>query len=283
MSTKDVLDETMDTIEKTLDVMEGAEQAVDCTDLLARRTRVSLAIGITLGAAAGGSLAWFLTKRHYKFKYETLAEQEIAEAKAFYNRLAKQELGASVESNDRDAQLSESGAAAAEALVKYKGNVADDEDSLDIEESVEVEVTPQQPIRSNIFEDRRPIDDAWDQDAEDLYRATIGEGEPYIICDKEFLENENEYEQKSLTYFAEDDVLVDESDKPIELIDRVVGEENLIHFGKGTMDNRRLLVRNDRLSMDFEVLKRDGSYSKEVLGLQHSDGPRVRKMRRDIE
>lgn len=260
-------------------VEDTVEHVIDSADVVPGRPAVYIAVGLVVGAGAGGSIAWLISKRRYKLKYEQLAQQEIAEAKAFYNKLAKSELNWNGD-EPKEQELTERGAKAADALVKYRGDgAAVGEEIVVTEEEIEVEV---QPATSNVFE-RNRADLVWDQDQEDAYRATIGEGEPYIICQKEYMENENDYEQKTFTYFAEDDVLVDEQDKPIELIDMVAGEENLTRFGHGTTDNRIVLIRNDKLRLDFEVVKNDGSYSKEVLGFQHSDGPKVRKMRREVE
>lgn len=257
---------------------EAVDNVIDSVDVVSGRPAVYLAIGIVVGAGAGGSIAWIVAKRRYQFKYETLAQQEIAEAKAFYNQLAKSELNRSVDEPDEQ-ELTQQGAEAASALMNYRGDGAAVGDIVVVEETTEVEVRPQ---TSNVFE-RNRADLVWDQDQEEAHRATLNVDEPYIICQKEYMENEDDYSQVSFTYFAEDDVLVDEKEKPIDLVDSVVGEDNLTRFGHGTTDNRIVLVRNDKLRMDFEVLKNDGSYSKEVLGFQHSDGPKVRKMRRDIE
>ena len=265
---------------------ETIEEVIDAVDVVSGRSAIYIAVGLAVGAAAGASITWLVAKRHYKAKYAELATQEIAEARALYNKLSKGELKFPVVEHE-DKELSESGAKAAEALVNYRGDGAAFGEHVKVTETVEVNV---EPVTTNVFRDRAipegdliPEEDRWDQDREEAYRVSLGEDEPYIICDKEYLENELDHEQTTLTYFAEDDVLVDEQDKPIELIDPVVGEENLMHFGKGTTSNNVVLIRNHKLSMDFEVTKREGSYTKEVLGFQHSDGPKVRKMRRDIE
>lgn len=282
--------EILDGIEKTLEETEAALDRIEsAADDVVRRPAVYLAVGITVGAATGAGIAWFISKRHYRLKYERLAEQEISEAKAFYNRLAKDDLvkpADSAESDERGvSKLTETGERAVRAMTNYQGRgiVSAPEDGTLMreveEEETEIEVVP---VTSNVF-DARNSDDVWDQDAEEAHRATLNAGDPYIISHMEYNENENSYDQRTFTYFAEDDVLVDDSDKPIDLIDAVVGEGNLTRFGHGTLDNRIVHIRNDKLGMDFEIVKNERSYSKEVLGIQHSDGPTVRKMRRDRE
>lgn len=224
----------------------------------------NLALAGAVGLVGGATVAWFVAKRHYKSVYETLAEQEIAEAKEFYARYHK--VG---EYSTPEGAVSASGIAAAEALTRYQGGNPEPEETVVVEERTEA---------TNVFVSRQ-ANDEWDQDAEDQLRTTIGDNDPYIISKDEFMANENDYQNPSLAYFAEDDVLVDEQEKPIEQIEMVVGEDNLTKFGHGSGDNRVVYIRNDKLGCDFEIIKNDGSYSKEVLGFQHSDGPKVRKFR----
>ena len=54
--------------------------------------------------------------------------------------------------------------------------------------------------------------------------------------------------------------------------DDAVGEMNLHRFGHGSGDNNVVYIRNDRLENDFIVLRSQGEYAKEVLGLRHSHG-----------
>lgn len=95
------------------------------------------------------------------------------------------------------------------------------------------------------------------------------ENQPHIITDEEFLMSEDlRYEQYTLTYYAGDDVLVNQEDKPVEGKQRLitVGEDNL-KFGEKSNDPRIVYIRNPQLTMDLEVILNDGKYSVEVLGL----------------
>lgn len=238
-----------------------------------------LAVVSAVALGAGAGIAWLISKQYYKSKYERLAEQEIAEAKAFYSQFYKKDDYATP--GDAVEALGAGGTEAAVALEQYGAKRLQDV-AVNVVETVDIEVKAmdsEEPIRSNIFTDRES-DEVWDQDKEEAYRASLDPGVPYIISQMEFNENPEDHDQQTLTYFAEDDVLVDEKDQPISLTDQTVGDENLTRFGHGHMDNRIVLVRNDRLQMDFEVVLNDGSYAKQVLGFQHSDEPTVKKFRR---
>ncbi len=89
-------------------------------------------------------------------------------------------------------------------------------------------------------------------------------------------------EQVSLTYFDGDDVLVDDRDQPVPDPDDSIGEDHLGRFGVGSKDNNIVYVRNDRLELDFEILRSNGKYAQEVLGfIEHSEHRGVRKFRHD--
>lgn len=100
---------------------------------------------------------------------------------------------------------------------------------------------------------------------------------PYIISADEFNANEGDFEQRSLTYYEDDDVLADEKDLIIEEVEAVVGVDNLTKFGVGSGNKDLLFIRNERLECDFDVSRHESSYSKVVLGFVEE--PIVQKRR----
>lgn len=119
---------------------------------------------------------------------------------------------------------------------------------------------------SNIFVDGRGIEE-FDYAAEVDRRSP---DEPYVITHDEFMENENGWEQNTLTYYNGDDVLTDEKDVPVPDIEAVVGSESLTKFGYGSRDKNVVYVRNEKLESDYEITLSMGEYAKEVAGFQHS-------------
>lgn len=90
---------------------------------------------------------------------------------------------------------------------------------------------------------------------------------PYIISHDEYMANEKEYRQITVTYYAGDEVLVDaEDDQPIVKAERSVGVENL-QFGLWSGDQNVVYIRSDPFECEFEVLYHEGKYSEVVLGL----------------
>jgi hypothetical protein len=256
MATKEVLDtieETIDTIEETLDVID------DAWLVFTRKQKKGLIFsavlvgsGIALAAATTGYL---FAQKKLKAKYEKISEQEISEAKQFYAVLnSKETPGEAVER--LIPSQSESLTSAAEALRSYQG-----EEVENSEPDVVVEV--------NVFE--RAQQDVEDFDIEEEMKNRT-RNVPYIIHHDEYMEADPGYPQQTLTYYEGDDTLTDEQDTPIIAVNDVIGEGNL-RFGYGSGDSGTVFIRNDKLSLDFEVVKSDGKYAHEVLGFEHSDMP----------
>jgi hypothetical protein len=125
----------------------------------------------------------------------------------------------------------------------------------------------------------------WDYDTELLLREN---GEPYVIHQDERYEKEN-MNQVVYTYWAVDDVLTDEDNRPLPHAQEIVGLKNL-KFGHGTDDDDVVFVRNEDLELEMEICRTHQSYAEEVLGhdppdqaetsLEHSTRSRPQKRRK---
>lgn len=219
---------------------------------------------------AGGALAYVLTKRSLEAKYEQIIAEEIAEAKAFYSKLNKKEEFADPTKLVTPYQ----------EVVEELGYGKLHGEDLAAESERFMERINEE-IEDITEHDEIVTEDGFDYKAEMANRTPE---KPYIIHHDEFFENEQDYPQVSLTYFEEDDILVDEKDSPIPDVEGTVGQENL-RFGHGSKDNNIVYIRNERLELDFEVIRNKGNYAKEVLGfIEHSEKiGRPRKFRRDYE
>lgn len=126
------------------------------------------------------------------------------------------------------------------------------------------EIEVEEPQIVNIFHSKEG--DGWDWDEERKFRERTSEdGIGYIIHRDEFFNEESGYSQSTLTYYAGDEILVDEQEVPIYNHKAIVGE---LRFGHGSSDSNVVYIRNDRLKGEYEVIKDDGSYEIEVLGQQ---------------
>lgn len=253
-------------------------------------------IGMTVFSTAVGATAGFIyAKRKLTAEFEAVAEQEIADAKAFYSTLNKkgefETPAQAVEKLVGPEAVARDEAAA--ALASYQGQsvevVTADEGLMEVAEEVQAQVQeensehPIEPQKSQVlFEGVALNVDAWDIDAE---RMNSELGRPYVITENEWSENSDNNDRQVLTYFASDDTLVDENEAMIDDINGTVGQDNMKRFGHGCDDPNVVFIRNEKLATDFEVLRHNGSYAEEVLGLvetddhvEHSAMPRRRRL-----
>lgn len=258
-------------IDNIEDVVETAVPNVVET-IEAFKTNKALVVGVAIvAAAAGAAVGYYVAEKRLRTKYDEILADQIEQARAFYATLNKADYPSP---EDLVKERQPQAVAAAEALETYKGGITDprgdivespEDGTLMIRRTEEVEVQSH-----NIFVDGKPINgDDWDQDAEESSRTP---GAPYVITQEEFFENETNYEQMQMTYYAGDDVLVDEDSKEmLQNSDAVVGDDNLTRFGHGSKDKHIVYIRNDEKQLEFEIARSHGKYSKEVLGLDDDD------------
>jgi hypothetical protein len=277
----ETIEHSLDAIEETLDTVERIPK-VNLNGTTKKQQMLILAVTAGFSLLGGAAVGAAVSMKRFKTKYEQLAEDEIAEARRYYSVLNKEgKLGDPVTALEELVQ--EQGYAAPPSSVTTSAGhpALVGPETTNGEDAVE----PQQVLDRNVFAGTQPAKDNFDLEAEMLTRT---ETEPYVLSHDEYFTGEKDYIQTTLTYFVEDDVLIDARDDIIDDPDSTVGEVNLQKFGHGSRDNRIVYVRNDRLEVDFEVIRSEGSYSKDVLGgaLKHSNRPgsgRARRMRRDDE
>jgi hypothetical protein len=107
--------------------------------------------------------------------------------------------------------------------------------------------------------------DHWDYEEEVPNRT---KEKPYILHRDEFWAEEENYDQSTLTYYVEDDILTDQDDTPIYGYLSVTGP---LLFGHGSGDPNVVHVRNDKQSAEYEIIRVDGSYAREILGVGAED------------
>lgn len=133
-------------------------------------------------------------------------------------------------------------------------------------------VVENEPIIANVF-----AEDEWDYEAEVAKRT---EDEPYVLHRDEFYSDEQGYTQSTLTYYAGDDMLVDEENKPIYNFNVILGP---LLFGHGSGDENVFYIRNDKLRAEYEITRDLGLYSVEVLGLEIEDNARTTNLQHSAD
>lgn len=270
-------------------------------DLL-KTPRAQITIASVVSLIVGGTVVHVVDAKRLEAKYADLAEQEIADAKRFYGELSTRSGMSDKPGSPTDLvallhpeESSEpSVVAAADALLKYQGfhqkdplvrtNIFTDKEFVDQDpdETIivsEVEIVDGEVVAADVV--------VYNNEDSAIPMSVVHKDreEPYIISEEIWQAGEMGYDQPQVTYYAGDDVLADENDQLIDNVEQVVGTDNLLRFGEGTDNENGLFIRNNKLKLDLEVQRSDGSYKFEVLGLEHSDDrrqhnrPGVRKFR----
>lgn len=230
-------------------IEEVGDEVVDALRQVSARAAIAAGAVTTLAGAFAG---YFVAERRLRAKYEQLAEEEIAGMREHFRQrlVARETPKPSVEELGRvTAELGYD--TPAQPWPKSDPPIPEIDD--DVEEPEE---------KHNVFEDQF----VWDLEAEQAKRS---EDAPYVIHVDE--RNEDEYTQTTMTYYEGDDVLCDSGDRVVTEVDNVVGIENMDRFGHGSTDPNIVYIRNEALAVDIEVVKSEGTYEEEVLGLKHSE------------
>lgn len=268
-----VNEEVLETAEKALDVIEDKldviEQGIGNVVTVTKNNPFLLAGALIMGVSLGAFVGYKFAQKRLERQYEERLVEEIAAAKEFHQRMAKRGEYESPESAV-EALIPEE---VVEAVQSYQGRgkpVPYDKIGPSEESKVAAVEVKETTIKANVFADRAPDPRDWDYDREIALRAEKPD-EPYVISFEEFNENEPQHEQVTITYFALDDTLADERQQPIDNTDYTVGDDNLTRFGHGSADKNVVYVRNEKIDMDFEIIRSEGSYKKDVLGFDEDE------------
>lgn len=221
------------------------------------------AAGAMVGAGIGSLVTWRLLKKHYA----DFAQEEINAVKAHYSKIFK-------DGPDEDIT---------NIVAKYKDKVDDlgyvtseSDNSDDVEDESE---------ESSEEEDEDSFDDDSEPEVNNIWRFAKDhphpEDEAYVITFEQFNDEHDDYDKGDLTYYEADDILVDSQESPIDDVEGLIGPDALTRFGDASRDKNIVYVRNDRISMDFEISKDSRSYV-EMLGIHEPKKHKVHKMRDEV-
>lgn len=130
---------------------------------------------------------------------------------------------------------------------------------IDDQEEDDIPEEPGQVVTHNVF---AGTDDEWDYPTEVAKRTAA---DPYILHKDEFFADERGFNQYTVTYYAGDNMLADQEESPVYNHDQILGE---LRFGHGSGANNVVYIRNERLRSEYEVLREEGHFAVEVLGLE---------------
>ena len=209
--------------------------------------------GSLLGLAVGSVAGYFFAKKRMEQQYAEAVVEEVIAAKKYYSLLYKKN------------EFATPAAAVEELQPKAQPEFANDDQTLKrIVEGLKYVDPKSPPVQTvNVFDGKEDDADV-DYSEEDAARDT--ENGIYVIDIDEFMNSEVGYTEVTLTYFAGDNVLVNEQEMPVEDVAATVGKDNLAYFGYRSKDPKVVYIRNNVLQLDFEVVRSEGKYSEEVAG-----------------
>lgn len=188
--------------------------------------------------AAGLGIGFFAGKKFYQEKYRKMADEDIASVNEMTTRRINEMKQAIM---DVDAEEENVGISTTEDIE----DISDEELKTNerivmqynkaVKKEGEVESIRQKPTKAMI----------------------------YVISEEEYME-EGDYDKVSLEYFEGDKTLVDDRDIPVDDPDAIIGEGTLDDFV--ISDDAEMYVRNDNISIDYELTKSEGSYRDYIEG-----------------
>lgn len=196
------------------------------------------ALYFILGLAVGGTASWFITKKIY----EHIAEEEIESVKAAFKNRRKEIIPEKKE----------------EAPIK---EVYDNPRQAAMDNANKPNIMEYSSrVRKEGYVNYSDKEVDTDDEEQDRVKAHYIPG-PYAIAPEHFKEDAD-IDTVFLTLYS-DDILADNRDEIVEDIDGTVGADYKEYFGK--YDDNVVWIRNERLNIDYEITKDEGTYE-EVSG-----------------
>lgn len=229
------------------EVAENLEEAAEAT----RRINAGAVGYFVSGVALGAALGFYFG---YRFNREKIRAEAFAESEKEVEKIREVYQQKTVAAEPKPSL---------EEVIEERGY------STVVEPDRDRPLKPPVPVSAPpvvIYEGGKSKDANWSYPQE-LARRTPEE--PYIIHQDEFSNKESGYVHTTYTYYAADDVLCDEDNRPLPHADIVVGRNNL-RFGHGADDIDVVFVRNDKLEIEMEICRSPKSYEEEVLGLENN-------------
>ena len=184
-------------------------------------------ITFAMGAAIGSVATWYYCKK----RYENLIQEEIDSVKeVFSKRFAEDE-------KDDPLNNIEEGEPDSETPTRKPS----------VKEYAAM-------LRGQGYTNYATVDD--DDEEDDIPAPTERDNTPYIIPPNDLGERDG-FDVIEFRYYS-DGVLVDDNYDIVHDVENTIGEDSLTHFGEYEADS--VCVRNERLGVDYEILRDLGTY-----------------------
>lgn len=204
-----------------------------------------------LCAVGGAAVGFYIAKLRYEKAAYAYATERIEQAKVYAEERADREIQKFRAEAEAKAVAEVSNAF--EALEEISGDI-----DLDKVEKLVVDPKVENLIKNyQRFSSPEATPEAKDD----------SESHIVLIRRKEFFEGPADgYDQTHATYYQNEDILVDASDKQLD-VPAAIGNIRPSWFGHEADEENVCYVRNTKIKVEFEVSRSQGSYAKDVLGL----------------
>lgn len=235
------------------------------------------------GALIGSATTYVVVSKALSKKYRDIAEEEIASVKESYDLLHKTgPYSDPKKAMERFEELSNEVDAMEESykdMLDENGYFKDE--ILDEGEETEELMTVRPPLPDGRPDPQDIVEKILDERPEPpRYEGT---DKPYVIKVDEFMQDNEEYDKITVTYYEYDNTLASEDDSIINDHRTIIGEEFPNYIGWESGSDHCVYIRNERIGSDFEVLVNPNGYEAEVLGILPDDHPKKKmlQMRKD--
>ena len=190
------------------------------------------------GAGIGSVVTWRLVKKYYN----NVANEEVADVKAWYAR----KYGERSESKKADAIRDGIRDGIKDGMKKpvTENDIRNLAAQLQNMGYVDYSNKGDEPVKkTEKIEEKEEVDDV---------------ERPYVI-EPRYFDEYDDYNTINLTLYADGVLVDDSSNEPVEDVDETVGLDNLDHIGEYEED--AVHIRNDKLRCDYEILCDTKKYS----------------------
>lgn len=226
------------------------------------------AISAVAGGIVGGVITYATVNKKLVRRYEDWANEQITEVKARYAQLNSDNKQTFLEMAANPPQEVLDAVEKGKKLMQELGYKDDGKDSP--HESARTLSIFDQGVE--VDENGEPVDNSDEDEEEDDHDGYERlDGQPYLISEEEYFENEPEYQLDTLTYYEMDDTLCDENNEMIDRVDETVGARHLHMFKKNGTLKTSLYIRNDDHDTLYEVILVEQSYAATILGMEEEE------------
>lgn len=213
-------------------------------------------LSFIVGGAFGASVTMFVLNKKHEAELDYIYEEELKDERAELRKTIR-----NIKENGHHP----------DAIPKLDGL---DAGPVIFDEYVEEDKMERLGPDVPIYNDYKKVAKHYKPDLEEVSKAMspINTSEPYVIDMEDFSEDHNEFDKLTIYYYEEDGVLVDDNEELITDISSVIGDQALPCFDDPERyDKNVVYVRNERLSIDYEIIKVDSSYQSTIYGGEEED------------